>query len=194
MAARSAPRLRRRRDFFLERFLLAPHCHGSGLILVGLYMGVYFALWSWLAGLLRPQAAARTAQGRHAWPPSSLTNCSPEARSPWLSSLHNLWLALVLAAAWTALEWVRGWMFSGWGWNGLGVALHNVLPVIQIAEYTGVAGLSFLVAFAQRHRDHDRAALHPRDESAHRGGRTIDFTLTMAAIVGLCGLGIRSCR
>ncbi len=39
-------------------------------------------------------------------------------------------------------------MFSGWGWNGLGVALHKILPIIQIAEYTGVAGLSFLVAFA----------------------------------------------
>ena len=31
-----------------------------GLILVGLYMGVYFAIWSWLAGLLRPrQVVAR---------------------------------------------------------------------------------------------------------------------------------------
>ena len=26
-----------------------------GLILVGLYMGVYFAIWSWLAGLVRPR-------------------------------------------------------------------------------------------------------------------------------------------
>ena len=26
-----------------------------GLVLVGLYMGVYFALWSWLVGLVRPR-------------------------------------------------------------------------------------------------------------------------------------------
>ena len=26
-----------------------------GLVLVGLYMGVYFALWSWLAGFVRPR-------------------------------------------------------------------------------------------------------------------------------------------
>src|SRR5581483_5829950 len=52
------------------------------------------------------------------------------------------------ACAWVTLEWVRGWLFSGFGWNGLGVALHGDLPMIQIAEFTGVAGLSFLVAFS----------------------------------------------
>ena len=97
----------------------------SGLILVGLYMGVYSALWAWLAGLVRPRQP----------------NESSGARSPWLSSARNLGLAFILACGWTALEWIRGWLFSGWGWNGLGVALHNVLPIIQIAEFTGVAGL-----------------------------------------------------
>ena len=28
------------------------------------------------------------------------------------------------ASAWVVQEWVRGWLFSGFGWNGLGVALH----------------------------------------------------------------------
>src|SRR6266849_489369 len=28
-----------------------------GLVLVGLYMGVYFAIWSWLAGFVRPRKA-----------------------------------------------------------------------------------------------------------------------------------------
>ena len=141
---------RRGRDFFLGRFFLASHRDRSGMVIVGLYMGVYFALWS-LAGRSAPaaQAAARAgAATKHAWPPPQHNDLPLEARSLWLSSFHNLWLALVLAAAWTALEWVRGWMFSGWGWNGLGVALHDILPLIQVAEITGVAGLSFLVAFA----------------------------------------------
>ncbi len=115
---------------------------------------------------------------------------SPEARSPWLSSLHNLGLAFVLAACWTGLEWVRGWMFSGWGWNGLGVPLHDILPIIQVAEITGVAGLSFVVAFAnvigvatvQRFTIESKV----RVRRPH-----YDFTLTLAAIVGLCGYGIR---
>ncbi|HSU86636.1 MAG TPA: apolipoprotein N-acyltransferase [Chthoniobacterales bacterium] len=144
-----------------------------GLILVGLYMGVYFALWSWLAGLLRPNESVA------------------EVRAPWLSSLHNLWLALILASAWTALEWVRSWMFSGWGWNGFGVALHGILPLIQIAEYTGVAGLSFLVAFGNviAITTARRFIL----EAKVRARRPhYDFTLTLAAIVGISAFGIRS--
>ena len=78
-------------------------------------------------------------------------------------------------------------MFSGWGWNGLGVALHDILPIIQIAEFTGVAGLSFLVAFANV-----IAVATVRRfilETQVRIRRPhYDFTLTMAAIVGLCGL------
>lgn len=158
-----------------------------GLVLVGLYMGVYFAIWSWLAGLLRPgrlpAAPLFRKSGNDFGEPS-------EARSPWLSSLHNLWLALILAAAWTALEWVRSWMFSGWGWNGLGVALHHILPLIQIAEYTGVAGLSFLVAFANVIAI--STARRFMIEAKVRVRRPhYDFTLTMAVIVGLCGYGIR---
>ena len=30
-----------------------------GLVLVGLYMGVYFAIWSWIAGLVRPRVVRR---------------------------------------------------------------------------------------------------------------------------------------
>jgi apolipoprotein N-acyltransferase len=196
-----------------------------GLILVGLYMGVYFAIWSWLAGLLRPrkllsagpsnrksgilpdsagelparrvlrgQAGSLFAEsGKMPDFPRLPHELPPETRSPWLSSLHNLWLALILAAGWTGLEWVRSWMFSGWGWNGLGVPLHGVLPLIQIAEITGVAGLSFLVAFAnvigvatvRRFTIESRVQIR----RPH-----YDFTLTLAAIVGICGYGIRLLR
>ena len=104
-----------------------------GLVLVGLYMGVYFAIWAWFAGLLRPRALLRAPLRVRPVRPRS-DELPAEAGSPWLSSVHNLWLAVALAAAWTALEWVRSWMFSGWGWNGLGVALHKILPLIKIAE------------------------------------------------------------
>src|SRR2546429_9259322 len=67
-------------------------------------------------------------------------------RSPWTRSTSNLLLALLLAAAWVTQEWLRGWVFSGFGWNGLGGAVHGTWPMIQIAEFTGVAGLLFLVA------------------------------------------------
>ena len=163
-----------------------------GLILVGLYMGVYFAIWSWLAGVFCPRilkpAPGRT---RSATTPVQPNESLPETRSAWLSSFHNLRLALVLAAAWTALEWVRGWMFTGWGWNGLGVALHKILPIIQIAEFTGVAGLSFLVAFANVIAVATvRRFLLETKVQVRRPH--YDFTLTMAAIVGVAAFGIRA--
>ena len=74
-------------------------------------------------------------------------NAAAARRSPWLSSLSNLRLAFLLAAGWVALEVLRGIVFSGWSWNSLGSALHGQLVMIQIAEFTGVAGISFLVAF-----------------------------------------------
>ncbi len=162
-----------------------------GLVIVGLYMGVYFALWAWLAGLLRPRKPLPAPTPRpNAWPTTRLDDSPPEARSPWLNSFRNLGLALILASGWTGLEWVRSWMFSGWGWNGLGVPLHDTLPIIQIAEITGVAGLSFVVAFANV----IGVATVRRFtiESKVRKRRPhYDFTLTLAAIVGISGYGIR---
>ena len=58
----------------------------------------------------------------------------------------NLRLALAGAAAWVALDWARGLGALSFGWNGLGVALHGNLAMIQITEWTGVGGLSFVVA------------------------------------------------
>ena len=66
----------------------------------------------------------------------------------FLGSPRNLQAGFLGASAWVAHEWVRGWLFGGFGWNGLGVALHAHWPLIQIAEFTGVTGLSFVIAFA----------------------------------------------
>jgi len=174
-----------------------------GLVLVGLYMGIYFAIWSWFAGFVRPKSPqigqekttsnAQRPTANLQLQKADLPEESSEPRSPWLSSLHNLWLAFILAAAWTALEWVRSWMFSGWGWNGLGVALHNILPLIQVAEFTGVAGLTFLVVFGNV----IAIATVRRfmiETKVRRRRPHYDFTLTMATIVGLCGYGIGQLR
>jgi apolipoprotein N-acyltransferase len=112
-------------------------------------------------------------------------------RSAWTKSTNNLLLAFVLAAAWTTQEWLRGWVFSGWGWNGLGVALHDNWPLIQIIEFTGVAGLSFMVAFANviLVTTVRRLILEAR---THAPRPHFDLTLTMAAIVGVLTFGLRA--
>ncbi len=90
-------------------------------LLLGAYLALYPALWTWFLARITP--------------------------ATWINSWRNLATGALAASAWTALEWVRGWMLSGFGWNGLGVALHRDLPMIQIAEITGTLGLTWLVAF-----------------------------------------------
>jgi apolipoprotein N-acyltransferase len=64
-------------------------------------------------------------------------------------ALVSLRFAFQLAVVWAGLEWLRGWLFTGFGWNGLGVAFHETLVIAQAADLLGVAGLSLLVVFFQ---------------------------------------------
>ena len=163
-----------------------------GWFVLQFYMAIYVALWAWFCGLLRPREAKRQPS------PSKWDQMLAEARStaspprsPWTRSSSNLLLAFLLAAAWATQEWLRGWVFSGWGWNGLGVALHDTWPLIQIAEFTGIAGLSFMVAFANviLVTTARRLVLEAR---THTTRPHFDLTLTMAAIVGVLTFGLRA--
>lgn len=50
-----------------------------------------------------------------------------------------------LAAWWVILEWIRSWIFTGFPWNLLATTQWRNINLIQICEYTGIYGLSFLV-------------------------------------------------
>ena len=164
-----------------------------GWFLLQFYMAIYFAIWSWFCGLFRPRIRTQEKpKSKHAWPPPK-PNESSVVRSPWLSSAHNLGLALVVAAAWVATEWLRGWVFTGWGWNGLGVALHSYWPIIQIAEFTGVAGISFVVAFANVIAVCSVCRFILETQSRQMRPH-YDLTLTMAAVVGLFAYGFQAAQ
>ena len=141
-----------------------PGLHLLPLVLA-LYMGLYFAFWAWFV--------ARLASGG------------------FLRSARNLGVGALGACAWVAHEWVRGWLFSGFGWNNLGVALHRDLPMIQIVDLTGVAGLSWLVAFCNL-----MAVIVVRRIVAEFGPVFLkrirwEFSATMALVVLVFGYGVR---
>src|SRR5215470_8825887 len=48
---------------------------------------------------------------------------------------------------WVALEWLRSFFFIGFPWASLGYSQHNFLNLIQVAEITGVYGISAVVIF-----------------------------------------------
>lgn len=192
-----------------------------GWILVAIYMAHYFAAWTWLCGRLIPLPREKKISGLEAvtqrlelerearrldaLPRSAQLGKIADSggeyldqaidpalkNSPWLSSVGNLRLAFLVASAWVTVELLRGIVFSGWGWNTLGHALHAQWALIQIVEFTGVPGLSFLVAFtnviviATIRRFIVETKVKP--VRPH-----YDFTITMAAIVAVLAFGVRA--
>lgn len=103
-----------------------------GVWAMGGYLAVYFGLWGGFAA-----GAGNPWRRKHEGDPL-----------PGLvAARRSVGYALVLAFYWCGLEWVRGWMLTGFGWNGLGVAFHETPVIAQSAELVGVIGLSFLPVF-----------------------------------------------
>lgn len=102
----------------------APVLKGLPLLL-SLYLGLYIGFWAWAMRALLPPAKINAG-----------------------SSLRHLGIGALGACLMVALEWTRGWFLTGFGWDGLGVALHRDIAMIQIVELTGVLGLTWLVTFA----------------------------------------------
>ncbi len=144
-----------------------------GWFVLGLYLGIYPALWALFIG----------------------TICRPRQERPtkdliWLNSWNNLWLAILGAAAWSGLEWIRGFLFTGFGWNSQGVALYRLVPLIQIADITGVQGLSFLVIMVNLIfvMTIKRLSLELRKYGWHSH---FDFTITLALVAAAFLYGAR---
>ena len=61
---------------------------------------------------------------------------------PWRSGVL---FPVAAAAIWTALEWVRSWLMTGFPWGSIGYSQWNNLLGIQIASLVGVHGISFVI-------------------------------------------------
>lgn len=95
----------------------------EGVLLLPPFLALYFGLWAlFVVMVVRPLF---------------LTKEQP-------TSLQSLGAVLLAAAGWVGVEWLRGTLFTGFGWNSFGVSFYGQLPLIQVADITGVAGLSFL--------------------------------------------------
>lgn len=59
----------------------------------------------------------------------------------------QLYILLFVPALWILLEYIRSHLFTGFPWALLGYSQYLNLPIIQIADISGVWGISFLVMF-----------------------------------------------
>ena len=101
-----------------------------GAVVLPLYLGMYWGVFGAFAATLGNPWRGQVGDG-------------------WSECLRSLRLAFCNGAVWAGLEWLRGWLFTGFGWNGLGVAFHETLALAQAADLLGVSGLSLLLVFFQ---------------------------------------------
>ncbi|HLC15764.1 MAG TPA: apolipoprotein N-acyltransferase [Thermodesulfovibrionia bacterium] len=64
----------------------------------------------------------------------------------FLSTRSRCPALLIVPFSWTTLEFLRSYIFTGFPWSSLGYSQYNFLPIIQIADLTGIYGVSFIVA------------------------------------------------
>ena len=103
----------------------------------------FLALYLGVAGVFL--AAITGNSVRHRSPDRAVAG-DPRTTGNEDSVWRNVFAAVVGAAGWVTLEWLRGhFPLGGFGWNGLGVTQYRFTPVIQFSRYTGMYGVSALL-------------------------------------------------
>jgi len=118
--------------------------YGTGWIVAGVHwlyisMHRYGGLPGWMAVvavvLLGAGLSIFTALG---------TGAVAEAKKRWTIT-PPAFLLLVMPAAWTLIEWTRGWIFTGFPWVSSGYA-HTGSPLAGYAPVAGVYGIALVSA------------------------------------------------
>lgn len=130
----------------IEKFWWALPLSAAGLpvvlaIFAGLATLIYRWLLIWAGGQGRSVGLGRSG-GRGIW--------------------SRLAKPLLFAGCWSFLEWMRGWIFTGFPWNLFGYGWESTLPVLQSVSLVGIYGLTLLtvlvaalpVALARGVEDH----------------------------------------
>jgi apolipoprotein N-acyltransferase len=89
--------------------------------------------------------------------------------------------AIMAPFLWTALELARSWLFTGFPWDLVGHSLVQSLTLVQVADITGVYGISFLVVLVN-------AALWELTKGFVLKDATYWRIVAMAGVVLLCVL------
>jgi apolipoprotein N-acyltransferase len=154
-----------------------PIGNAAGWLALSGYLALYQGLWVWLCTRWSGLPADRT--------------------SSWHATLDRLlagpgwrraiW-ALFCAAAWVALEMVQARLFTGFPWNLLGTSQFRLIPVIQVAAYTGVYGVSFLIVWTSVCLG--LALIRVARQPTARWGWMVDVRLPLLVVVALGSAGM----
>lgn len=106
--------------------------------LVAVVLALFPACWAWALPLLH--------RGLCIPPETHRKGYAAVSACPEPGYLTRMFCAISMASWWCAIEWLRGWIFTGLPWNDLAAAQWRNLVLIQICEYTGTYGVSFIIA------------------------------------------------
>jgi apolipoprotein N-acyltransferase len=111
---------------------------GFGYLLAGLYwIGSAFLVDAKTFAWLLPFAVT-------ALPAGMAVYIGAGCVAAWSLRAPGPWRVLMLAAALSATEWLRGHLFSGFPWNTFGYALTSPLSLAESVSIFGIWGLTFI--------------------------------------------------
>lgn len=116
-----------------------------GWLMLSLYLALYFGVWGALIASIGNPWRSRNAKQLTAIEKKMVEreDAPKKIVEGVKNSLRVVVFAVMHASLWVVLEWLRGWLMTGFGWNGLGVAFHDVPVMMQIADIVGVTGIAF---------------------------------------------------
>jgi apolipoprotein N-acyltransferase len=142
----------------------------AALVAFSLYLALYFAFFGAFAATIGRWVIKEPDKSR-----KDLFN----------QSIDVLRVAFLNAAAWCGLEWIRGIVFTGFGWNGLGIALKDHLLLVQFADVIGITGYGFILMFSGIIAFCTLVRLGLEVKERQRLRPHVDFAVGVAVIMGL---------
>lgn len=117
-----------------------------GAPLLVLYLALYFGLFGFMVSAFNPsQKSPPPLAGRDEWKLFSAREEASAFRPRSFTQTHLCFQLILLPAGWVVLEWMRAHFLTGFGWVSLAHSQYRNLPLIQIADTTGIFGISFLI-------------------------------------------------
>ncbi len=151
-------------------------------ICLGLFRGGFAATASWAFKRLDARVRSNGAG-------ASLSQERQQSPFP-----RTLPLIVILPVLWVGFEYLRGIVGTGFPWNGLGISQYRNLPVLQLAEWGGVALVSALIVAVNT----GIALMLVRVGGVYVGRRSVRLQLELMTVLLLLALawtsGVRRVR
>lgn len=137
----------------LAYFLLSLHwlsvVSPAGWVALSMYLALFVGFWGAFAAKWANPWAVAEVPAEETSLERKLREKSKVKLNHWKVSAASVRVAFAVAALWASMDWLRGWLFTGFGWNPLATAFHDTPVMAQSADLLGLCALSFVPVFLQ---------------------------------------------